>query len=164
MIFDLFKKKHPKNQLAACTDGIVKPMEEADDEVFSSKVLGDGVVIEPSSDVLVSPVDGTVVMLMKDSLHALAVKDKNGMEIMLHVGIDTVSMNGEGFKALVEINDDVKKGQSLLIFDRKKIAEKGFSSQIMMILTNAQEFGHVEFFSKIKAEAGKTIVSEYECK
>ena len=79
MIFNLLKKKHPKNQLVACADGIVEPMEKADDEVFSSKVLGDGVVIKPSSNVLVSPVDGTVVMLMKDSLHALAVKDKNGM-------------------------------------------------------------------------------------
>lgn len=164
MNFTLFKKKHPKNQLVACADGIVKPIEDADDEVFSSKALGDGVLIEPSSDVLVSPVDGIVTMLMEDSFHALAVKDKNGMEIMLHVGIDTVSMNGEGFEALVKINDCVKKGQPLLKFDHKRIVESGFSDQIMMVLTNAQEFGHVEFFSKIEAEGGKTIVSEYEIK
>lgn len=161
MFFERFKKKKQQNQLVAFASGYVKSIEEAADEVFSSKVMGDGVLIEPVSDVLVSPVDGTIIMIIKNSLHAIAVKDKNGMEIMLHVGIDTVAMNGDGFEALVEVNDSVQKGQPILKFDREKIAQKGCSDQIMMVVTNMDSFERIAFFSQMEAVAGETIIGTY---
>jgi len=154
-------KKQSVNQLVAFVSGSVLPIEEAGDEVFSSKMMGNGLVIEPSEDLLLSPAAGTVSMVMPDSFHAVAVTDANGMEIMLHVGLDTVTMNGDGFEVLVKEGDMVKAGQPLMRFSRSKITERGLSSQIVMIITNTPQFEHARFYSGMDAVAGKTVIAEY---
>lgn len=155
------EQKESSRRLVAFVSGHVFPMEHAADEIFSSKMIGDGLVIEPEEDILYAPADGTVSMIMPDSFHAAAVTDGNGMEIMLHVGLDTVSMNGEGFEMLVEKGDEVKAGQPLMRFSRAKIAEKGLNSQIIMVITNTPQFENIRFFSGMDAEAGKTVIAEY---
>lgn len=157
----LKKKKEAERKLTAFVSGNVLTMEEAKDAVFSSKALGEGVVIEPSEDVICSPVNGTVAMIMPDSCHAIAITDDNGMEILVHVGLDTVSMNGEGFEPLVKQGDKVKAGQKILGFSREKIKAHGLCDQVIMVITNTPDFPDVVFHTGVRAEAGETVIAVY---
>ena len=102
------------------------------DQVFSSMAMGDGIGIKPSAGELVAPFAGTVEALFPTG-HALAVKHESGVGIMLHIGIDTVSMQGDGFTAHVAQGDHVEAGQLLVTFDRDKIAAAGYDDTTMVI-------------------------------
>lgn len=102
------------------------------DPVFSSLAMGDGVAIKPTEGVLLAPISGTVEALFPTG-HALAIKGDNGVSIMLHIGIDTVEMKGDGFTAHVAAGDHVSRGQKLVDFDLGKIAQAGFDPITMVI-------------------------------
>jgi PTS system sucrose-specific IIC component len=121
--------------------GKVIPMEEIPDETFASGVLGEGVGIVPTAGVVVAPFDGEVTSVF-DTKHAITL-EANGMELLIHVGINTVSMNGEGFTALVQDGDKVKAGQPLLNFDVKKIKAAGCNETVVVMLTNAEDLDGV---------------------
>ena len=97
--------------LKAFVSGKVIPITEVADSVFSSKALGDGVAIEPSGQTITAPCDGTISMLAEGSNHAIGMTLNNGAELLLHIGLDTVSLNGEGFEVLVQADEEVKEGQ-----------------------------------------------------
>lgn len=99
-MFGLFKKKKVTYEMKAVVDGAVVPMTEATDPVFSSCALGNGVVIRPTSDVIVAPADGTVTVTMDGSNHAIGLELTGGLEVLIHIGVDTVNLKGEGFEAL----------------------------------------------------------------
>ena len=119
--------------------GQVKPLSQATDPVFSSGVMGQGVVIEPSQGELVSPVNGTVTVLFPTK-HAVGIVSEEGVEMLMHIGMDTVSLDGKGFVAHVEQGDKVVVGQQLISFDMNVIKEAGLVTETPVIITNQDDF------------------------
>ena len=122
--------------------GKVIAREDIPDETFAQGILGDGVGIEPEDSVVVAPFDGTVTAVM-DSKHAVTL-EANGMELLIHVGVNTVNMQGEGFTAFVSEGDTVTRGQKLLGFDRDAIKKAGYSDTVAVLLTNAEDMADVK--------------------
>ena len=112
------------------------------DPVFSSGAMGKGIAIKPNGDTVYSPVDGTVQLAFETG-HAYGLKSDNGAEILIHIGIDTVSMAGKGFNQKVAANQKVKKGDVLGTFDRAAIAEAGLDDTTMIIVTNTADYQEV---------------------
>ena len=119
--------------------GQVKPLSQATDPVFSSGVMGQGVIIEPSQGELVSPVNGTVTVLFPTK-HAVGIVSEEGVEMLMHIGMDTVSLDGKGFEAHVEQGDKVVVGQQLISFDMDVIKEAGLVTETPVIITNQDDF------------------------
>lgn len=149
-----------KVPVKAVVDGTVIPIEDIKDGVFSAKVLGDGVGILPESETVVAPADGEICTVMEGSNHAVGIRVKNNMTYLIHVGIDTVSMNGEGFECLVKVGDRVKAGDKLLTFDKAKIKAKGFNPVVVFVKTEEGNQNPVTFKSGMKVSAGKDIIGE----
>ena len=126
-------------QLVSPLAGQVKPLSQAIDPVFSSGVMGQGVVIEPSQGELVSPVNGTVTVLFPTK-HAVGIVSEEGVELLMHIGMDTVSLDGKGFEAHVAQGDKVVVGQQLISFDTNVIKEAGLITQTPVIITNQDDF------------------------
>ena len=141
-MFGLFKKKSGIELKAPLTGKIV-PISEIPDEVFAQKMVGDGIGIDPTEGEVVSPVDGEVVQLFPTK-HAIGIKTKDGLEILIHVGLDTVKMHGEGFEAFVKAGDQVTVGQKLLTFDLNLIREKAKSTITPFIITNVDAVDSIE--------------------
>ena len=135
----------PKTSVIRCaagkvlqpTKGKVIAREQIPDETFAAGVLGDGVGIEPEEGVVVAPFDGEITSVA-ESKHAIGI-ESNGMEVLIHVGVDTVSMNGDGFVPAVKEGDTVKAGQKILTFDRKKIKAAGHPDTVVVLLTNSDD-------------------------
>ena len=100
--------------------------------MFSQKVMGDGIAIRPLDSVIQAPADGTVTVVMKETAHACGITLDNGMELLIHVGIDTVELGGEGFEILVEEGQSVTCGTPLIRFDRQKIKAAGYQDTVML--------------------------------
>ena len=126
-------------QLVSPLAGQVKPLSQATDPVFSSGVMGQGVVIEPSQGELVSPVNGTVTVLFPTK-HAVGIVSEEGVELLMHIGMDTVSLDGKGFEAHVTQGDKVVVGQQLISFDMELIKEAGLVTETPVIITNQDDF------------------------
>ena len=122
--------------------GNVIAREAIPDDTFASGVLGDGVGIEPTDDLVVAPFDGTISSVA-ESQHAIGI-EANGMEMLIHVGVDTVNMQGDGFTCLVKEGDAVTAGQPLIRFDRDKIKAAGYSDTVAVLLTNSDDLEGVE--------------------
>ena len=115
--------------------GEVLPVSEAADPAFASKAMGDGVAINPEEDVIYAPADATVSLVFPTK-HAIGLTLDNGAELLIHAGIDTVKLEGEGFQTFVNEGDKVKKGEKLLAFDRAVVMEKGYQIQTMLLLAD----------------------------
>ena len=122
-------------------EGTVIRREDIPDATFSAGVLGDGVGIQPSAEVVYAPFDGTVSSVA-ESRHAVGL-ESNGMELLIHVGVDTVNMNGDGFTCLVSEGDAIKAGQPLIRFSREKIKAAGYSDTVAVLLTNSDDLEEV---------------------
>lgn len=118
--------------------GTILPLEEVKDETFASKVLGDGVAVQPSAGQIFAPVDAVVTNLA-DTKHAIGLQSRGGNEILIHIGIDTVQLGGKFFKAHVKDGDTVQKGQLLIEFDLEQIKKAGFGTTIPMLFTDAPD-------------------------
>lgn len=138
-----FRKKVNELEIFKCAQGDIVPIENVPDSVFADKLLGDGIAINPSNGEIISPVDGQVVMI-QDSLHAIGIQSEDGIEILIHVGLDTVELKGEGFVKKVNINDRVNKGQPIVCFDKEMIEEKGYNMITMMIVVNDERISKLE--------------------
>ena len=123
-------------------DGDVIELKEVDDEVFASGVTGKGIAIVPTNNIVVSPVEGTVSVLFP-SKHAVGITTNDGVELLVHIGLNTVMLNGEGFTAFVKQGDKVVCGQKLLEFDKEFILSKGYSLQSPVLVTNADQFSDI---------------------
>ena len=133
-------------QVLQPVEGKVIGRESIPDDTFASGVLGDGVGIEPAAELVVAPFDG-VVSSVADSRHAVGL-ESGGMELLIHVGVDTVNMQGDGFACLVAEGDEVKAGQPLIRFDREKIKAAGYSDTVAVLLTNSDDLEGVECGAK----------------
>ncbi|MCC8085661.1 MAG: glucose PTS transporter subunit IIA, partial [Clostridium sp.] len=119
--------------LYAPMKGEMIPVERSEDEVFASKALGDGVAINPEDGMVYAPCDGTVTLLFP-TRHAVGIRTESGVEVLIHIGINTVQLDGQGFEAYVAQGDTVKQGDPLILADLDLIREKGLNPQTMMIL------------------------------
>ena len=126
--------------------GKVIDRESIPDDTFASGVLGDGIGVEPTAELVVAPFDGAVSSVA-ESHHAVGL-ESNGMELLIHVGVDTVNMQGDGFTCLVAEGDEVKAGQPLIRFDREKIKAAGYSDTVAVLLTNSDDLEGVECGAK----------------
>ena len=149
-------------ELKSILDGKVMPIEEAPDDVFSQKIMGDGVAIEPSNTVVTAPADCDVSVVMADTGHACGLTLPNGVELLIHVGVDTVDMGGDGFKLLVNEGDHVKAGQKLIEFDPEKIKAAGHPCTTMLIVTAEGSAANIQMHSGMDAKAGETTVISWD--
>ena len=154
-MFGLFSK--PNEAICAPVDGVCIPMEEVKDEVFSSKMLGDGFAVIPDGTTVCAPIDGELTMLA-ETCHAFGMRTKSGKELLVHIGLDTVALNGEGFQVLSEQGKKVKAGEPIVKFDQKLMADKNIDTTTMVILTagfSAPDFS--KFYQK-KVKAGQALM------
>ncbi|WP_320937839.1 sucrose-specific PTS transporter subunit IIBC [Enterocloster lavalensis] len=130
-------------------NGRILPVSQSADEMFASRALGDGIAVDPADGLVCAPCDGTVTMIFPTG-HAMGIASDSGFEVLIHAGIDTVKLNGEGFEVFVEQGKHVKKGDRLLRMDLDFIRSQGLNPQTMMIFTEGAALG-VEVFP---AESG----------
>ncbi|MGM0921591.1 MAG: PTS sugar transporter subunit IIA [Bacillota bacterium] len=166
MLKKLFGKKTEKQTeetVYAPLTGRLLNLEDVPDPVFSQKMMGDGMAIEPSEGILVSPVEGEIIQLFHTK-HAIGIKSLTGMEILLHIGLETVAMNGEGFEAFVKEGDKVKPGDKLITFDLDLIKEKAASTITPIIITNGDIIENVEKSPLGEVKGGSDKVFEIKVK
>ncbi len=152
----------PAGTLTAFLSGTAIPLVEVKDGVFSEGILGDGMAIIPESDTLYAPADAEIAALMPDSRHACGLKLENGMEVLLHIGIDTVGMNGDGFEYLVQEGQKVSAGTPLIKFDRAKIKAAGHPDVTVCIITNPGNAKAIRFRTGMKVTENETAVATFQ--
>lgn len=148
-------------ELKACLSGKVIDITEVPDKVFSNKVLGDGIAIEPVDNVLVAPADGVISVVMDGNNHAVGMTLGNGMEVLMHIGLDTVAMNGDGFTCHVKEKQAVKAGDKLITFDPAKIRAAGYPTTTMLVITE-KAGKKLRYAIGDSVQAGKDIVVTVE--
>lgn len=137
--------------------GRIIPLDQIPDQVFSQGILGEGVGIEPTGTEVLAPGDGTVCSVMEDSKHACGIQLDNGVEVLIHVGMDTVEMAGDGFQLHVQEGDRVRLGDKLITFDPEKIRKAGHPVTTAFVVTESA--GHtLRFITDVDAKAGETDV------
>ena len=160
MFKGLFGKKEKNNKLYAPLKGEAVLLENIEDPMFAQKILGDGIAIEPSEGKVYSPADGTVSMIA-DTRHAIGINTADGLELLIHIGMDTVALNGEGYTPKVEAGASVKKGDLLMEFDMDFITGKGYSCVTPVIITNMDDIKSLTPHPG-QAVPGETVVVDYE--
>ena len=151
-----------EGELKAFLGGRVIPLEEVPDDVFSQHVMGDGLAIEPTDNVVKAPANGTVSAVMEDSRHACGLAFANGMEVLIHVGIDTVDMNGDGFELFVKEGDKVRAGDPLIRFDFNKIKAAGHPVTTVFVVTEEGNAKNIEYRTGMDCGAGRTTIVTFE--
>ena len=162
-MFGFMKKKKSNNEslnLVAVANGKVLPLSDVPDPIFAEKMAGDGVAIEVESNLIVAPASGEISMIFRTN-HGFALALENGVELLVHIGVETVSLNGEGFKRLVEIGDKVEVGTPIIEIDRELIKEKGCSLITPVIITTVDILTDIKVNENINADAGETVIVEY---
>jgi glucose PTS system EIICBA or EIICB component len=157
---DMFfkKKKQASDEIAAPLTGKVIPITEVDDQVFSQKMMGDGFAIEPTDGTVVSPVDGEVVNVFPTK-HAIGIKADSGREILIHFGIDTVNLKGEGFTSFISEGDKVKRGQKLLEVDLEFVKKNAPSVTTPVVFTNLAEGESIKILKDEVSQGDAPVVS-----
>ena len=148
-------------ELKSASSGLIMPMSRAKDPVFSSCMMGNGVVIQPSDGIVVAPADGMVSVMTEDTKHAVGIQTEQGIELLIHIGIDTVKMNGEGFRSFVKQGQKVKAGERLVEFDKKLVEEKGYCADIMLIVLDSPQLPEIAYKTEQDAVAGETVVAQW---
>lgn len=142
----MFNKLFGKNknlELVAPFTGKIIPIEDIPDPVFSDKMVGDGIGIEPTEGILVAPCDAEVAVMFPTK-HAVGLKTESGVELLLHIGLETVGLNGEGFTTFVEQGDKVEKGQKLVTFDLQIVRDKCKSIISPVVVSNSKEMKGID--------------------
>ena len=138
-MFNFFKKKNDNKKLVAYAKGKFIPITDVPDPIFSEKMMGDGVAILVKGDTIYAPCDGTII-LVANTLHAVGISSATGVEILIHIGFDTVNLNGKGFTKLINQGDKVKKGTPLIKIDRKIMEEEKIDLTTPMVVTNSADY------------------------
>lgn len=160
-LFDFLKKKEPPAAsgpitLGAAASGAYVPMEQIPDEMFSQGIMGVCCGIEPQEGKVYSPVDGTVSQLT-DTLHALGIASGD-LELLIHVGVDTVDMKGDGFSNVVRLGQTVKRGDLLLTMDLDKIRAANHPATVILAVVNSDDFAAVEAVGSGTVQAGEDVL------
>lgn len=146
-----------QREICSPMKGKVLKLESVKDDAFASGVLGKGAAILPEEGKVYAPVDGVVTTLFP-TLHALGIETEEGIELLIHIGLDTVQLDGEGFQASVQQGDKVKKGQLLITFNQAFIEGKGYCMETPVIITNSDDFLDVIELDKQQVEPGESLI------
>lgn len=149
-------------ELKAFATGDVIALKEVNDGVFSAGTMGEGCAIIPENETVYAPADATVNLLIQESRHACGLKLANGAQILLHIGIDTVAMKGDGFEYLVKEGQKVSAGTPLIKFDKKKISEAGYVDTIICVIAEPGNMENIVFMTGIYAIEKETTVAKIE--
>ena len=162
-MLNFFKKKTEwkGNEIYSVVDGRLKKLEKVADPAFAQKMLGDGAAIDPQNELIVAPCEGTITM-MYPTLHAFGITNTDGVEILVHIGIDTVAMKGDGFEYLVKEGQKVSAGTPLIKFDKKKISEAGYVDTIICVIAEPGNMENIVFMTGIYAIEKETTVAKIE--
>lgn len=163
-LFDFLKGKEEPTpapitfpvDLGAVTKGEYVSMENIPDPVFSTGVLGRCCGITPEEGKVYAPIDGKVTQVA-DTLHAVGL-ETNGIEILIHIGVDTVDMNGDGFSSKIKLNQSVKKGDLLVTMDLDKIQGAGHPTTVILVVTNTDDFSSVEEVGSGSVQSGDAVL------
>ncbi|GMG97021.1 PTS sugar transporter subunit IIA [Tepidimicrobium xylanilyticum] len=156
-----FFRKNKSIEIVSPVTGKIIPIEEVPDQVFSEKMIGDGLAIDPKEGRVLSPIDGEVVTIFPTN-HAIGLVSKEGLEILIHIGIDTVELNGVGFTRIIEKDSKVKKGDLLVEFDIDLIKEKGKSPITPVIISNMDKVENIDKIDSGEAVGGETVIFTIE--
>lgn len=159
-MFGLLKKQY---KLVAPVSGKVLDLSQAPDPVFAEKLTGDGVVIEPTGDIISAPADGILSMIFKTN-HAFGITLDNGVELLVHIGIDTVELKGENFERLVEEGTFVKAGTPIVKINLDFIREKGKPLTTPVLITNPSITTDITYNINSVVECGKDVILTYKIK
>ena len=153
----LFQKK--EKIILAVADGYAVPLSEVPDEAFSSGILGQGFAIKPTAGTVYAPASGTVESI-SETKHAYTLLTEDGLDILVHVGIDTVELKGEGFLPMVNVGDKIKAGDVLSRADLDLIKSKGYETVIPVLITNSEKLSKNDLTIG-KVVGGKSEVLRY---
>lgn len=137
-LFDRDDKKVSDDLFVSPVNGTLIKLSKVDDESFSKKIIGEGFAVETNDGFIYSPINGEVVMIFPTN-HAIIIKSKSGLEVLVHMGVDTVDLNGEGFEIFIKKGDKIKSGDKLAYMDIEKMKSKGFITCTPIIVTNLEE-------------------------
>lgn len=138
--------------------GRVMALKDIADPVFSQELMGKGIAIEPTEGKVVSPINGTVVMLF-DTHHAIGLKSNDGVEVLIHVGMDTVELKGKGFTPHIKTGDQVSVGDLLVEFDIDFIKEAGYQTVTPIVVTNTADYASIEAITTEDVKGGDHLLS-----
>ena len=150
-------KENADLTIGSPVEGKAVDLKETADEVFASEALGKGIAVIPSKGEILAPADGTLSVLYP-TLHALGFVLDNGVELLIHIGINTVELNGEHFKKYVEQGARVKKGDKLVTFDIDAIQKKGYDPTVMVLISNTEQFAGVDGVPGERASLDKDVI------
>lgn len=160
-MFDSLKKMFEKNAktipLKAVEDGRTIPMDEVNDQTFAQELLGPGIAIVPSNGTVVSPINGTIATVM-DTKHAVCIQGEDGLELIVHAGLDTVELNGKYYQTYKEIGDQVKAGDVLLEFDLEEITKAGYDVTTPIVITNLGDYKITKCLTGQQVKAGEEVI------
>ena len=160
-MFGFFKKKSEPKELKAMVNGEVISVTEVKDDVFSSCKLGKGIAIHPADGVVVAPVDGEISVTMEGTNHAVGIRIAEGFDLLIHIGLDTVSLNGEGFTSHISMGQKVKAGDKLITFDKALVESKGLCADVILIALDNPALPALDFKTGMTASAGETVVATW---
>lgn len=160
-MFDSLKKIFEKNaktiSLKAVENGRTIPMNQVNDQTFAQELLGPGIAIEPSDGTVVSPIDGSIAMVM-DTGHAVCIQGENGLEMIVHVGLDTVELNGKYYETHKKVGDQVKAGDILITFDLEKVVKAGYDVTTPIVITNLGDYKITKCLTGQQVKAGDEVI------
>lgn len=141
----LFKRKKSDHKILAMVSGHTYSIEKVEDKVFSSKLMGEGIAIKPVEGRIYAPSSGKVLFANPEMPHSIGLKLDNGLEVMIHIGINTVNLSKDIFDLKVKKKEHVRQGEILIEFDKKKILENQCSDMIMLIITDSDKYKPEQF-------------------
>ncbi len=156
-MFHLFRKKENSWTLGAPVKGRAVPLQEVKDPTFSEEMLGKGVAVIPSEGKIYAPCDGEIVMIF-DTLHAVSLKADFGAEVLIHVGLDTVKLGGDGFTSHVKAGEHVQRGTLLLEVDLDQVKGAGYDTITPLLVCNTSDYASVEGISGNEVEVGEDVI------
>ena len=163
-MFDFLKRKKQPQELKAMVSGEVIPVTKVKDDVFSSCMLGNGIAIHPTDKqkvTVVAPADGKITITMESTNHAVGLRIAEGFDVLIHIGIDTISLNGKGFTSYIKTGQKVKAGEKLIEFDKSLIESRELCSDVILIALDNPELPDVTFESGMQATAGETVIATF---
>ena len=157
-MFNLFKglEKEKNNEVFAISTGKIVPLEEVPDDVFSQKMMGDGIAIELENELVVSPVNGKIRSIFPTK-HAIVIEKEDEVDIIVHIGIDTVNLDGEGYELFVKEGDEVVVGSHLVKVDIELLKSKGYSTITPILIANKESIKKIDFTTISNCKVGEVI-------
>lgn len=160
-MFDSLKKMFEKNaktiSLKAAEDGRTIPMSQVNDQTFAQELLGPGIAIVPSNGTVVSPIDGNIATVM-DTKHAVCIQGEDGLELIVHAGLDTVELNGKYYQTYKQTGDQVKAGDVLLEFDLEEVTKAGYDVTTPIVITNLGDYKITKCLTGQQVKAGEEVI------